>query len=424
MQRRTFLQASAWLAAGGIAARGAAAAELPIAMGTAEHCLFLWLGGGMAQIDTFDPKQLGDIQEKIPGSYYPSISTSVPGVEVCQHLSRTAHLMEHVTAVRTVHHDVIDEHAAAVLRVHTGRPTSGTIEYPSIGSIVTSELGPAADKMPGYVVLGYPSSSRGAGYLGTKGAYLYVTDHEKGPAAFQRSQMTREGREQRRRELLSMFRAEAANASAAQIQAYETLIGESERLTSGTFMETFDLTRESDDVQNLYGQGFGQRCLVGRRLIERGVRFVEISHNLNFSNGTGWDTHGKGQENQHLLIEELDQALAALISDLQSRRLLDKTLIVVGTEFGRPAEFDSKGGRGHHGKAFTLVLAGGGLKHCGAYGVTDEKAMAIVDAPVSIPDFHATILASMGINPAKSAFDSSNRPVPLTDHGTAIASLF
>jgi uncharacterized protein (DUF1501 family) len=150
---------------------------------------------------------------------------------------------------------------------------------------------------------------------------------------------------------------------------------------------------------------------------------MEVSHNLNFLNGTGWDVHNDGINNQHLLIQEMDTALSALILDLEARKRLDRTLIVVGTEFGRPPEFDGGGGRGHQGTAFSLVLAGGGLKHCGAYGVTDELSKKIVENPVSIPDFHATVHAALGIDPAKELYDGP-RPVPITDGGAPIRALF
>ena len=156
--------------------------------------------------------------------------------------------------------------------------------------------------------------------------------------------------------------------------------------------------------------------------MQSGVRFIEVSHNLNFINGTGWDTHNAGQLQQHVLIKELDTALSALIEDLEKQRLLEKTLVVVATEFGRPAAFDSGGGRGHQGTAFSLVLAGGGLKHSGAFGVTDELGKTALENPVSIPDFHATVHAAMGIDPHTELLDGS-RPVPITDGGIPIASL-
>jgi uncharacterized protein (DUF1501 family) len=143
---------------------------------------------------------------------------------------------------------------------------------------------------------------------------------------------------------------------------------------------------------------------------------------LNFLNGTGWDTHNEGQERQHLLIQELDTALSALIEDLEQRRLLDRTLIVLATEFGRPAAFDARGGRGHQASAFTLVLAGGGLRHRGAYGKTDDVAQRPLENPVSVPDFHATIFAAMGIDYSKNLYDGP-RPVPVTDGGQPIRAL-
>jgi len=187
-------------------------------------------------------------------------------------------------------------------------------------------------------------------------------------------------------------------------------------------MDVFRLEDESPSLRESYGGEFGQRCLLSRRLIESGVRFIEVSHNLGFLNGTGWDTHNQGQLKQHLLIQELDSALSTLVTDLDQRGLLDQTLIVVGTEFGRPAEFDAGGGRGHQGTTFTLVLAGGGLRHQGAYGVTDDLSKKIVEAPVSIPDFHATIYATLGIDPAK-MLESGPRPVPITEGGRPIQAL-
>jgi uncharacterized protein (DUF1501 family) len=188
-------------------------------------------------------------------------------------------------------------------------------------------------------------------------------------------------------------------------------------------MRNFKLSDEPADLRNHYGGEFGQRCLLARRLVQAGVRFIEVSHNLNFMNGTGWDVHNEGIQNQHLLIQELDTALSALVEDLEKKKLLDRTLIVVGTEFGRPPEFDGRGGRGHQGTAFSMVLAGGGLNHRGAYGVTDELAKKVLENPVSIPDFHATIHCALGVDPAKELMDSS-RPVPITDGGAPVAALF
>jgi hypothetical protein len=417
MNRRDFLASSATLAA--LPAVGRAASL----KGKAEHVIFLWLGGGMGQLDTFDPKAKAANKgpNKKAGSLYGSVETSVKGVRLCEHLSKTAKLMEHVTAVRTVNHKVVDEHAFATNLVHTGRMISGNVTYPSVGSIVAHERGAADPTVPAYILIGYPNVSRGPGFLGSKAGYVYLTDTATGPAGFTRPADVSEDRAAARQKLLGAVSGKAETGS--PLAEYEEAQAAALRLAGPKFMKHFDLKSEPGSVRQSYGGEFGQRCLLARRLVQAGVRFIEVSHNLNFLNGTGWDVHNEGIDNQHLLIQELDAALAGLIADLREKKLLDKTLIVVGTEFGRPPEFDARGGRGHQGTAFSLVLAGGGLRHCGAYGVTDDLSKTILEKPVSIPDFHATVHAAVGIDPAKELMDGS-RPVPITDGGTPIAAMF
>jgi hypothetical protein len=391
-------------------------------LGKAEHCIFFWLGGGMAQVDTFDPKRLGDAKSKPSrsGSYYTSIETAVPGVRVTEHLAQTAKLMDRVTAVRTVNHRVVDEHAFATNLVHTGRMISGSTVYPSIGSIVAHERGAVDPSVPAYMLIGIPNVSRGPGFLGAKSGFIYLTDTKTGPAGLTRPADVDSARSADRMALLEPLQNRfPANSTPADYRAAQV---EALRLSGPDFMRHFNLERETGTVRQRYGGEFGQRCLLARRLVQAGVRFIEVSHNLGFINGTGWDTHNAGQLQQHVLIQELDNALSALIEDLERQKMLDKTLIVVATEFGRPAAFDSGGGRGHQGTAFSMVLAGGGLNHCGACGVTDDECKEIVENPVSIPDFHATIHAALGINPQHELLDGS-RPVPITDGGIPIASL-
>ena len=427
--RRQFLQSAAVTTTASLAAGRIATAEtVPAkpAAGVADHCIFVWLGGGMAQIDTFDPKRKGDPETRQAGSAYDRIDTCVDGVQVCEHLPRVADRMDRITAVRTVNHEVIDEHAAAVNRVHTGRPVSGTVSYPSIGSIIANQRGPASAGVPAYVLIGYPNLTRGPGFLGAKDGYLYLTDTESGPAGLTRPQFVTDSRSGRRNELLDVLRETLREsdprARSQSILSYDQALLESRRLAGPEFMNVFDLQSERDELRESYGSEFGQRCLLSRRLIERGVRFVEVAHNLNFVNGTGWDTHNDGQLKQHLLIQELDKAMATLIADLRAHELLDKTLIVVNTEFGRPSAFDGGGGRGHQGSTFSVVLAGGGLRHCGAWGVTDELSKKPIENPCGVPDLFATVLADLGIDPSKELFDG-DRPVPITDQGTPIADL-
>ncbi len=434
MQRRTFvkqgLTASAAVSAGlprllSSATDSTADSQTRPAAGQAEHVIFMWLGGGMAQIDTFDPKTRGSSAERKPGTDYAVIDTAVAGVQVCEHLKHTAARMDRVTAVRTVHHDMIDEHAAAVYWVHVGRPVNGTIQYPSIGSAVAHQLGAADEQAPAYTVIGYPNMARSPGFLGAKYGYLYLTDLQTGPRGLARPSYLDLPRIERRERLLDVVRrsSQSEQENSRILRSYDEALQASRQLADEKFMRVFDLDRETDRVREAYGGEFGQRCLLARRLTEQGVRFVEVAHNLNFVNGTGWDTHKEGQQKQWTLIQELDQALAALIDDLEARKRLDKTLIVVGTEFGRPPEFDAAGGRGHQSRTFSLVLAGGGLQHCGAIGITDELAKNVVERPVTIPDFHATIHNALGIDWRTELYDG-NRPVPITDHGNPIQELF
>ncbi len=393
--------------------------------GKAEHCIMLWLAGGMSHVDTFDPKRLGDPVKRVAGSAYKAIDTAIPGVQVCEHLSKTASIMDRFALLRTVNHDIVDEHSAATNFVHTGRRTTGTITYPSIGSLVAHQRGRAADQIPPYVVIGYPSIQRGPGYLGAKYGFVYLTDTEKGPAGLTRPSYVSTARQSDREQLLAVLRKEFAgrNPSDKVVKEYDEALGESFDLANGDFMSAFKLDSEPSSLREAYGTEFGQRCLLARRLVQRGVRFTEVSFNLNFVNGTGWDTHNDGQLNQHLLIKDLDQSLHTLVTDLEKNRLLDKTLIVVASEFGRPPEFDGGGGRGHWSKNFTVVLAGGGLKTGQAIGESDELGKTAVKRPMSVPDAHATIHCALGINPAKVLYDG-DRPVPITDMGEPAAELF
>lgn len=422
MDRRQFVKVAASAAALSPLARNLTGAE-PLLKGKAEHVISIWLGGGMGALDTFDPKTQGDPAKKLPGSYYPSIETVVPGVRLCEHLKHLAPLMDRVTVVRTVNHNVIDEHAAATNRMHTGRPVSGTVVYPSLGSVIAHERGAAAEGAPPYVVIGYPNITRGPGFLGAKHGYLYLTDTSQGPAGLTRPESISPERQTRREAILGNLRKAQVATTDTRLRDYSDAIDQSLKLSGPDFNRSFRLEEESTDLRTRYGGEFGQRCLLARRLVERGVRFIEVAHNLNFLNGAGWDVHNEGILKQHALIQELDTAMASLITDLESRKLLDKTLIVVTTEFGRPPEFDSGGGRGHQATAFSCVLAGGGLRHCGAYGETDELGKKIVTGPVSVSDFFATIHAALGIDYAKNLYDG-DRPVPVTDMGQPIRSLF
>lgn len=414
MNRRGFLQT------------GAAALAAPAALpkGKADACILLWLGGGAAQLDTFDPKVRGDGKKKA-GSYYDSIDTAIRGVRVTEHLSRTAPLLDRCVVMRTITHSIVSEHAAAANLVHTGRMPSGTLQYPSMGSVVAHQLGPKTDEVPSYVVMGYPNITRDPGFLGAKYGYIYLTQVDIGPNGLVRPPDVDSTRQDRRETLLASMREgyQKRHPGDAVVEAQAGVSRQAFRLAGPRFMNVFDLNREGKTLREAYGSEFGQRCLLARRLVQSGVRFVEVSYNLNFLNGSGWDTHNEGQLKQHLLIQDLDQAYATLLQDLERNKMLDTTLVVIATEFGRPAAFDAGGGRGHQSEAFSMVLAGGGLKTGQAVGETDDLSEKIVSRPVTVPDFHATVHCALGINPHKNLY-AADRPVPITDQGQPVHEIF
>ena len=192
--------------------------------------------------------------------------------------------------------------------------------------------------MPAYVLIGYPNVTRGPGFLGAKHSYVYLTDTESGPAGLSLPPEITAGRQARREALLAKVRAGYLARQADRSSSNTTRRSPRPCAWPGrSSAESSSSTKSPAALREAYGGEFGQRCLLARRLVEAGVRFIEVSHNLNFLNGTGWDVHNDGIQKQHALIQELDQALATLVLDLESKKLLDKTLIVVATEFGRPA---------------------------------------------------------------------------------------
>ena len=410
-------------AAAGIAAPALAATERAGPAGKADACIYIWLGGGAGHIDTFDPKIRGDGKDR-PGSYYDSIPTAARNVRLVEHLPKIADRMDRCALLRTVSHDINSQHGAASNLMHTGRKPSGTLVYPSVGSIMSHELGSKTDDVPAYVVMGYPNIMRDPGFLGSKAGYVYLTQIETGPVGLTRAPDVTDERQKRREMLLGRMRASylARNDDDAIVRAKAEVSEQGFRIGGERFLNVFNIGEEASSLREAYGSDFGQRCLLARRLVQSGVRFVEASFNLNFLNGTGWDVHQDGILKQHLLIQDLDNAVAALLDDLERHKLLDTTLVVISTEFGRPAEFDAQGGRGHQSGAFSTLFAGGGIRSGQAIGQTDEIGKEIVDRAITVPDFFATVFATLGVDPLKNLY-AGDRPVPITDHGQPVQEL-
>ena len=272
-------------------AHGLAAEEKtsPVPLGKADSCIFIWLGGGAAHIDTWDPKLKGDPKTKKAGSYYDPIPTAIQGVRVCQHLARTASMLDRGILLRSLTHPLKVDHADSTNLMKTGRLTSGTVVYPSLGSLVSHQRMRRSDDIPPYLVMGYPNVTRGPGFLGSRYGYLYLTDTEAGPGGMKLPSGVNPSRHQRRLELLDLLRTKASNLASGDraTEEYAAAFDEAQALLSGSFAKVFDLNQERSSTRERYGDGFGQRCLLARRLVESGVRFVEVAYDLNFKNGIG-----------------------------------------------------------------------------------------------------------------------------------------
>ena len=213
----------------------------------------------MGQIDTFDPKKKGDPKVKKAGSYYESIETAVPGVQLCEHLPLLADRMERITAVRTTHHDVIDEHAAATNRMHTGRLISGTVTYPSLGSLICHERGAVDENVPPYVLIGYPNITRGPGFLGPKDGYLYLTDTSRGADGIIKARGDYFCKTGETSGFLGSLHQKGAVVN-DQVKQYQDTIQQSLNLSGPDFNRVFKIDQEPDSLRNRYGGEFGQRC--------------------------------------------------------------------------------------------------------------------------------------------------------------------
>jgi hypothetical protein len=409
----------------------------------AKACIVLFMYGGVSQVDTFDPKpELNRHNGKpIPGSVADQVLKGrnpglllgssrkfrrygEAGIEVSDLYPKFARCVDQVALVRGMHGDSF-AHGSGLLQMNTGFVRQG---YPSMGSWVTYGLGTVNQNLPGYVVLldhrggpisGPPNWGSGfmpAAYQGTQfrtsgDPILNLRPPEGVSPAQQRNQLDLLGK-------LSVLEPESANLNddlAARIASYELAF----RMQAEA-PEAVDLSGESEATRRLYGlddprtERFGRRCLMARRLVERGVRFVQV-YSGGGHNDENWDAHGDVNTNHELHCGETDGPIAALLTDLKSRGLLDETLVVWTGEFGRTPTGQNGKGRDHSPRGFTAWLAGGGVKGGQAYGATDDFGYAAVHNKVHVHDLHATILHLMGFDHTLLTYFHAGRDMRLTD---------
>jgi hypothetical protein len=396
----------------------------------AKAVIMLWLAGGPATIDMWDLKP--DAPEDIRGDFKP-IDTAAKGVQISEHLPKTAKVADRMTIVRSLNH-TIPSHGPATVFMTTGNKPTPAVQYPALGSLVM-RLMPAEKGVPPYVAFNElrNGSAGAAGFLGTAYNPFIVEGTPGGgggknqtaanlrvrgiqlPTGFTLDDL--ENRDKLLKGFDESFEAADKNADLADgLDAFHKQA--LEILRSDRTKKAFDLAAEKSELRERYGNTpFGQGALAARRLVEAGVRFVTISTG-------GWDTHGQNFTNlKTKLLPTLDQTLAALVEDLDDRGMLDSTIVYCAGEFGRTPKVNKNSGRDHWARSMAVVLAGGGFKRGFAYGTTDAEGMAPATNACTPDDISATIFHALGIDPKTELQTPTGRPITLFREGKAVEKL-
>jgi len=382
-------------------------------------CLVLWMSGGPSQMDTFDLKP-----GHANGGPFHEIETSARGMRISEHLPKLAGQMQHLAVVRSMSTREGD-HGRAAQHLRTGNLPQGAIEFPTLGSLIAREREVRDADLPGYISItprGIVASALSAGFLGPRFAPLIVggrpsdgnlfgdTDGGLRVENLDRPSNVSADQAEERLALLHEMQAEfLSSRPGTGTRSHQNAYDRAVRLMRESAARAFNLGDEKAELRDRYGRDrFGQGCLLARRLVERGVPFVEVTLG-------GWDTHDKNFDQVQTLSQMLDAAWATLISDLKDRGLLDSTLLVWMGEFGRTPVINPRQGRDHYPAAWSVVLGGGGIQGGQALGRTSKDGMAVEERPVAIPDLLATICLALGIDPLKQNMSNVGRPIRIVD---------
>ena len=394
-------------------------------------CILLWMNGGPSHLDTFDLKP-----GHANGGPFQEIATSAPGIRISEHLPQVARSMDQMAIVRSMTSKEAD-HGRASYFVRTGRLPEASVQYPAIGSLMSKELGDETAALPNFVSIApYRSTNLAAynsGFLGPRYAPFVVGDvtpamaQQQDAAAYLKAlqvadlhpaEVLSTGRDAARLELLRGLEQRFITARPDDpVRSHQTAYERAVRLMDSAAARAFDVASESDALRDAYGRNlFGHGCLLARRLVERGVPFVEVSLGGINSGGMGWDAHVNNLETVKRLCGVLDPAWGTLMTDLQERGLLDTTLIVWMGEFGRTPKINGTAGRDHYPLTWSAVLGGGGIKGGQTIGSTTADGIEVADRPCSVPELFATVFQAVGVNPHKTNPSNLGRPVHLVDY--------
>lgn len=384
----------------------------PVRRPTARNLIYLYMAGGMSHLDTFDPKTVAEVQG--PGK---AIATAADGIQISENFPRLAKQMRHVAVVRSMTSNQ-GAHEPGSYLMRTSFAQRGTILHPSMGAWMSYLGGRTNPTLPAAITVGGGGRNPGAGYLEARHAPLPIGNPEAGLSHSAHPDSISDEQFDRRLDVMRQFNhAFEQKYEQKAVRGYRDLYDEAVSLMHSKDLAAFDLKQESAEVRAAYGDSqFAQGCLLARRLVEHDVRYVEV-------NLGGWDTHDDNFDRVAGQAEILDGALSSLIADLHGRGLLDETLIAVATEFGRTPTINGNNGRDHFPKAFSCLLAGGGIRGGQVYGASDERGAVVADKPVTIPDFNATIGFAAGLPIDRIVHSPEGRPFTLADKGKPLTAL-
>lgn len=381
----------------------------------AEHVIYLFMTGAMSHIDTFDPKPGRDA-----GGETTAIQTSVPGISIGNHLPLLAKQMDRLALIRSMTTET-GAHEQGVYLMRTSYKEIGSIRHPFLGAWMSHVEGKLNKDMPGSVIVGGANRHPAQGYLPADDAPAPVADPKLGLQNTQPPKYLDDKNFQTRQRLISKFEGGfRSKYPTTEVNAYLDYYREAVRLLKSPDLVAFDINKEEEKVRTAYGVNrIGQGCLLARRLVEKKVRFVEVEFG-------SWDNHNEIYKAENLIqkTSQLDQALTTLLNDLQQRGLLDTTLVVLGTEFGRTPAINQNAGRDHHPGAYSCLLAGAGVKGGQVIGQTDEDGKSVVDGHTYPQDLNATIAYGCGLPLDKEFHSPSGRPFRIAHEGKALTSLF
>ena len=470
IQRREFLKQ---LSAAGAATLAMGAPQAMLGSESVSHpearadaCILIWLGGGMAAPDTFDPKTYVPFEVGLPVekmvSTFPAIDTAVDHIKICEGLEQIASVMDRATLIRSAVQPDLGSilHSRHQYHWHTGYVPPQTVACPHLGAWMAKVLGPNNPVMPAFINIGQRLEGVGekeelkafttGGFFGSEFGPMNLPFPEDAAKSVMPPEGMTAQRFANRDKLFRKLVAESPQREFSSDYHQESILRSMDnayRLLSSDDRKAFDIHLEPKESLEKYDTGrFGRGCLLARRLVESGARFVEVT--TEYVPFLHWDTHADGHRTVKRMHSEIDRPIAKLIRDLEASRLLDRTLVIIASEFSRDAIIEGKPGSSasdqathkveklgdikHYGlhRHFTggtsVVMFGGGTKQGFLYGKTaDQRPLIAVENPVTVTDLHATIMTAMGISP-KTGFEIEGRPFYVTEDGKgkAVESIF